>query len=92
VVRFVIIGIGVILLLIALMAYFIPILDTGYTIPMAYDVCTGDMVQWALLYTGDVEALQACNVFKVATFAIYGISLTGIALIIVGTVKKSENS
>jgi len=90
VVRFVIIGIGVILLLIAMMAFFIPIFHTGFTIPMANDLCTQDMVQWALLYTQATEALQACNMFKVATFAIYGISLIGIALIIVGAVKKSE--
>ena len=87
-VRFVIVGIGVILLLIAMMAFFIPY-NSGFTIPIANDLCTSDLAQWALMYSQNVEALQACNIFKVATFAIYGISVIGMVLIIVGVVKKS---
>ena len=87
-VRLVIVVIGVILLFIGIIAYFYP-MPTGFTIPMANDLCTTDWGQWALMYTQDTDALQACNMFKVATFAIYGISVIGMVLIIVGVVKKS---
>ena len=44
------------------------------------------------MYTQDVEALQACSLFGAMTFSIYGISLIGIILIIVGAVKKSNKT
>ena len=90
--RVVIVAIGGVLLFLGIIAYFYPIPNTGFTIPMADEMCTGDWVQWALMYTQDVEALEACNMFGVMTFAIYGISLIGIILIIVGAVKKSNKS
>lgn len=87
-----IVTIGIILLFLGIIAFFWPIPDVGFTIPQANDVCTTDLMQWALMYTGDVESLQACNMIGAMTFGIYGISLIGIILIIVGIAYTSKKS
>lgn len=91
-VRLVIVVIGVILLFIGIIAFFTPIANTGFTIPMANDLCNSDWMEFALMFSKDPESREACNTFGAMTFSIYGISLMGIILVIVGAVKKSTKT
>jgi len=83
-----IVAIGAILLFLGIIAFFTPIPNVGFTIPMANNLCTSDWMQFALMFSQDPESREACNIFGAMNFGIYGISLIGIILIIVGAVKK----
>jgi len=87
-----VVAVGIIILVIAIIAFFWSIPNSGFTIPQAYDLCTSDLMQWALLYGDDSEARQACNIIAMMAFAIYGSGLLGIILIIVGAVTGGHSN
>jgi len=86
-----IVAIGISLLFLGIIAFFWPIGDTGFTIPAANDLCASDWMQFALLY-GTPEDRENCNLIGAMTFGIYGISLIGIILIIVGAIYTTKKS
>jgi len=73
-----------------MIAYFWAIPESGYTIPQAQAVCSSDWVQWALMFSDDPEAREACNTIAMYATAIYGAGLLGIILIIVGAVMSGK--
>jgi len=82
---------GGVLLFFGLIGFFYP-LGQGYTAPKIHQICSTDWAQFGLLFDEEGDFRQKCNEWLMITTAIYGIGLIGIILIIVGAVKKSENS
>ena len=83
---------GSAILLIAIFGYFIPVTDTGLTIPQVNDVCATGLGQMGQMFSGDLQKI--CREFGYLMYGIYGFGIIGIILIIVGGVvsgkKESE--
>jgi len=85
--------VGIILIIFAGIAYAYPAFPLGLTWTMANDVCTGDLGDLIKTFSS-VEHLQICPMASMITMAVYGASIIGLILIIVGMVvpKKKEKS
>ncbi len=81
---------GIILVLLGLVAYFIPIGDEGFTAPQIHQICSNDWVQFGLMFDTEGNLRQLCNTFSIITTAIYGLVVVGIVLFIVGALKKGK--
>jgi len=83
--------VGFILIIFAGISYVYPAFPTGLTWTMANDICNGGFGDLIKAF-GGVESRQLCNMASMITMAIYGASIIGIILIIVGMVvpKKKE--
>ena len=88
-----IIGIGIILLTIAVAGYVTPVGSEGHTIPQLNDVCGTGLGQFGQLFSAEIT--ENCREFSLLTLGIYGAGIIGIILIIVGAAvsggrKESE--
>jgi len=88
--RGVIIGLGIFLLIIGLVAYFTPVGDVGYTFPEVHNYCQSGIMDLVNMFGGDRELAESCRLIQMVTYAIYGTGLIGIILIIVGSVKQGK--
>jgi len=77
---------GAILLVLAILFYFVPISQDGHTAFQDDEICTsGGANQMGMAY-GLTNVMQECQFAKLITFVIYGSGLVGIILITVGAV------
>lgn len=90
-----IIIVGISLLIIAVSIYVMPINDVtteGYpitvTVPLAVGICNSDMGQLGQVY--NFEVAKSCSMYNLMSLGMYGSGIAGIALIIVGAIKKSK--
>jgi len=83
-----IIGGGIFLLIIAIIGYFSPISE-GFTAPQVNELCSSDLGQLGQFFGGK-DIRDICRTYEMATFAIYGLGLIGIILIIVGAVVSGK--
>ncbi len=81
--------VGIILIIIAGISFAYPAFPTGLTWTMANDVCNGPLGELGKAF-GSVEVLQLCNMASMITMAIYGASIIGLILIIVGIVVPKK--
>jgi hypothetical protein len=84
---------GIVLLGIAVVGYFTPI-DYGITIPQYHEICTTNIGQLAHTipkFFGINSIEEYCTKFSLITYGIYGFGLSGIILIITGTVVSSRS-
>ncbi len=84
--------VGIVLIIFAGVAYAYPAFPLGLTWTMANDICNGPLGELGKAF-GSVEIRQVCTMASMITMAIYGVSIIGFILIIVGIVvpKKKEN-
>ena len=83
--------VGVILIINAGIAYAYPAFPLGLTWTMANDICNGPLGELGKAF-GSVEIGQVCTMASMITMAIYGASIIGFILIIVGmVVPKKKN-
>jgi len=84
--------VGIILIIFTGFSYAYPAFPTGLTWTMANDICNGPLGELGKVL-GPQEIRQVCTMASMITMAIYGASIIGLILIIVGTVvpKKKEN-
>jgi len=84
--------VGIILIINAGIAYAYPAFPMGLTWTMVNDICNGPLGELGKVL-GLQEIRQVCTMASMITMAIYGASIIGIILIIVGIVvpKKKEN-
>ena len=89
-----IVSVGCLLLVLAILIYFVPVMQDGHTAFQDEEICTsGGANQMALAY-GLTNVLQECQFAKLITFVIYGFGIIGIILVTVGAVipqKKEEH-
>ncbi len=83
---------GIVLIIFAGIAYAYPAFPLGLTWTMANDICNGPLGELGKAF-GSVEIGQVCTMASMITMAIYGASIIGFILILVGMVvpKKKEN-
>jgi len=83
--------VGIVLIIFAGIAYAYPAFPLGLTWTMANDICNGPLGELGKAF-GSVEIGQVCTMASMITMAIYGVSIIGFILIIVGMVvpKKKE--
>ncbi len=80
---------GIILIIFAGIAYAYPAFPLGLTWTMANDICNGPLgVLGKALGTQEIR--QVCTMASMITMAIYGASIIGIILIIVGIVVPKK--
>ena len=84
--------VGIILIIFAGFSYAYPAFPAGLTWTMANDICNGPLGELGKAF-GSVELRQVCTMASMITMAIYGASIIGFILILVGMVvpKKKEN-
>jgi len=75
--------VGIILIIFAGIAYAYPAFPLGLTWTMANDICNGPLGELGKAF-GSVEIGQVCTMASMITMAIYGASIIGFILIIVG--------
>jgi len=87
--KWLLVGIGIVLVVLFVAGFTVPFTSTGFSIIQVNDVCKSDLGQLGQLFGGDL--LKICQDFQLIAFAIYGAGIVGIVLIIVGfiiSVKK----
>jgi hypothetical protein len=78
---------GIILVIIAGIGFVFPIPNTGYSIHQVHDLCESGIDQAEQIFGqlfGNWDITRICMEYRYAAYAIYGMSLVGIIMIIVG--------
>ena len=81
--------VGIVLIIFAGIAYAYPAFPLGLTWTMANDICNGPLGELGKAF-GSVEIGQVCTMASMITMAIYGASIIGFILILVGMVVPKK--
>jgi len=85
--------IGITLIILAGIGVIYPVSDIGFTIITLNDLCNSDLGQLAQLFermTGSVTIDEKCSEIRYTTYAIFGIGLIGIIIVIIGAIIPSK--
>jgi len=87
-----IVSVGCLLLVLAILIYFVPVSQDGHTAFQDDEICTsGGANQMGMAY-GLTNVIQECQFAKLITFVIYGFGIIGIILVTVGAVFPSKSN
>jgi len=81
--------VGIVLIIFAGIAYAYPAFPLGLTWTMANDICNGPLGDLGKAL-GTLEIRQVCTMASMITMAIYGASIIGFILILVGMVVPKK--
>ena len=79
---------GLSLIALGVLGYFIPATPTGLTVLEVTDLCESGMGQLGQTFSGDVQKI--CREYSYLMYGIYGSVIIGIILMIVGAVKSGS--
>jgi len=77
---------GLILLALGVLGYFIPVPPTPFTIPQVNDACDSGMGQLGQTFSGDLQKI--CREYGYLMYGVYGSVIIGIILMIIGAVTS----
>ena len=80
---------GVVLIGFSAMGFIYPYYASGATVIQVSDLCLSGVEDLAVMF-GVTDTIKLCNEARTMTYAIYGGGALGIALLVVGLVKKDK--
>ena len=85
-----IVSVGCLLLVLAVLIYFVPIASDGHTAFQDDEICSSGGANQMALTFGLKDVMQACQFAKLMTFVTYGFGIIGVVLVGVGAVVSSK--